>query len=193
MKDTNWRTAPKKGNTETHRTCTNCKEIKELNSNNFHKSRNKDRGFTYTCKICRNLKEEGKIRTESDKKSRRESSRKQREKPDFVYLSRYLSYRQKDKDKNYFFDLDKEYIKESLQKPCIYCTYPSYGLDRINNNLGHTKENCVPCCFECNISRNDIYSHEEMLIVGKAIKQIKDLRVQNGISHTKKFLTNKNI
>jgi hypothetical protein len=34
-----------------------------------------------------------------------------------------------------------------------YFTYN--GLDRIDNTLPHTKENCVPCCFACNYSKRD--------------------------------------
>ena len=24
------------------------------------------------------------------------------------------------------------------------------GIDRVNSDLEYTKENCVPCCFDCN-------------------------------------------
>ena len=39
-------------------------------------------------------------------------------------------------------------------KPCVYCgDTKRIGADRIDNTKGHTKENCVPCCIECNIAR----------------------------------------
>lgn len=34
-----------------------------------------------------------------------------------------------------------------------YFTYN--GLDRVDNTLPHTKENCVPCCANCNYSKRD--------------------------------------
>lgn len=30
------------------------------------------------------------------------------------------------------------------------------GLDRVNNDLPHTLENCVPCCKFCNFAKNNL-------------------------------------
>lgn len=41
-----------------------------------------------------------------------------------------------------------------VTKPCHYCNYnnekEAIGIDRVNNSLHYTKENCVPCCKICN-------------------------------------------
>jgi len=41
-----------------------------------------------------------------------------------------------------------------VTKECYYCGYynksEAIGIDRINNTLHYTKENCVPCCETCN-------------------------------------------
>lgn len=42
------------------------------------------------------------------------------------------------------------------------CTFVYSGLDRVDNNLPHNLNNCVPCCKECNMSKrnmklNDFY------------------------------------
>lgn len=60
-------------------------------------------------------------------------------------------------------------------KPCTYCgdTQEEIGCDRIDNSKGHTKDNVVPACKTCNVSRMDNFTHEEMLVLGKTIKQIK--------------------
>lgn len=93
-------------------------------------------------------------------------------------ISKMLSaYKIKDKKKGYENDLTKDFLEEILSKPCYYCrdTY-RIGLDRIDNSKGHTQDNVVPCCIECNTVRNNLFSVEEMLILGKTIKAIKDER-----------------
>ena len=41
------------------------------------------------------------------------------------------------------------------------------NLDRKNNSLGYSKENCVVCCPECNKAKGYLLTYEEMLAVGK--------------------------
>lgn len=53
-------------------------------------------------------------------------------------------------------DLTIEWIEEQIQNGCAYkeqCGTTDWrliGLNRKDNNLPHTKENCEPCCWECN-------------------------------------------
>jgi hypothetical protein len=44
------------------------------------------------------------------------------------------------------------------------------GIDRIDNNLGYTKDNCVACCKICNRAKSDLDIKEFMLWI-KRIKQ----------------------
>ncbi len=82
------------------------------------------------------------------------------------------SYKNKDKKKNLTFDLETNwFIENILTKFCIYCgTDKNVGADRLDNSKGHTKENVVPCCFRCNATRNNNFTHEEMLLIGNFIK-----------------------
>lgn len=78
-------------------------------------------------------------------------------------------------------DIDIDWMIENIiTKPCIYCgSDKRVGCDRIDNDKGHTKDNVVPCCYDCNCARNNNFSHEEMLILGKTIHEIKENRIQN--------------
>lgn len=90
------------------------------------------------------------------------------------------SYKCKDKKLGFkeICDIDTDWMIENiLTKPCIYCGDDKrVGCDRIDNSKGHTKDNVVPCCIECNQARNNNFTHEEMFEIGKAIKNIKEKR-----------------
>lgn len=89
------------------------------------------------------------------------------------------SYRNKDiKNGTTICDIDVDWMVENiLTKPCTYCgDTKRIGCDRINNNLGHTKDNVVPCCIECNTARNNYFTYEEMHELGKTIQKIKNAR-----------------
>lgn len=78
---------------------------------------------------------------------------------------KYASYRSGANVRNLSFDLSyKEFIELTAQN-CHYCgsepnnkmstknrkdDFVYNGIDRLNNTLGYSKENCVPCCKLCN-------------------------------------------
>jgi len=126
----------------------------------------KGKRFSSYCKYCECRKPKKRIPKEVYTKFYKEHKKE----------SALRSYKKIDKKKGFVNDLTFSYLLEQLDKHCVYCGYPSTGLDRIDNSLGHTQNNCIPCCKECNIARMNNFSHQEMFILGLSIKQIKDNR-----------------
>ena len=62
------------------------------------------------------------------------------------------------------FELTKEQFFSIIQQDCHYCGKVSNpfnansnninGIDRLDSSGGYIVENCVPCCSQCNISKN---------------------------------------
>lgn len=89
------------------------------------------------------------------------------------------SYRANDRTCNMeLCDITIEWMIENiLSKPCVYCgDTKRIGCDRIDNNRGHTRDNVVPCCIECNTARNNYFTYEEMRELGRTIAEIKARR-----------------
>lgn len=87
----------------------------------------------------------------------------------------YNQYKNAAKKRNIEFLLTKEELIQVSSKNCYYCGIPpsqimnkkyeigSYiynGIDRVNNSIGYTKDNCVPCCKQCNRSKSDLSLEE---------------------------------
>jgi len=166
------------------RRCFKCLETKEVNSDNFHRNKNRPLGFEYKCKVCEHKRTNKHHKswdkyTPEQRKTKYKNARKHY--PEYYKRYKHLTiksvYKIADKEKGRENDLTDLFIKNALKSPCFYCGYPSTGLDRIDNNIGHTINNCVPCCLECNHARNDNFSHEEMKILGETIRIIKNKRV----------------
>jgi hypothetical protein len=66
----------------------------------------------------------------------------------------YKDYNKSAKRRNHSFDLDLEKFKVLALSECHYCDYYKEGevngIDRVNNDLGYTMDNCVTCCYTCN-------------------------------------------
>lgn len=149
--------------------CSRCNTEKDANSDNFQprKGRGGELVLRAMCKVCA--------------KERRDThptnSWKERLKRHSPQAMKLKQYRRADVKRGMKCTLTHDFISIMLKQQCVYCGYPSTGLDRKDNKKGHTAENCVPCCKECNTSRMDNFTHEEMFAIGKAIKQIKNSRV----------------
>lgn len=88
------------------------------------------------------------------------------------------SYLKTDRKKGFDNDLTFTFVGNVLGKPCFYCgtTDSPRGLDRLDNSLGHLQANVVPCCYICNVARNDNFTPDEFKLIGAVIAQIRTQR-----------------
>lgn len=73
-------------------------------------------------------------------------------------INRWFHYYTKSaKERGLDFTIDLDFFRNTVTKDCWYCGAPAElqkrkfnGLDRMQNDLGYTPENCLPCCWICN-------------------------------------------
>jgi len=165
-----------------YRKCTSCKIDKPCTNEFFYKDKNRYLGLMYRCKDCDKKKLQSKKKpysefTEKEKIKKRATCKKYANTKKGKSIFGEKAYQAFDKKKGLENNITQHDILKILDTPCTYCGFPSTGFDRINNNLGHILENCVPCCRECNTARMDNFTYEEMKVLGKAIREVKLLRI----------------
>lgn len=63
----------------------------------------------------------------------------------------YTSYKAGAKRRGYDFELEFKDFVLIMESNCQYCDTPkAMGVDRVENEIGYLKSNCVPCCTHCN-------------------------------------------
>jgi hypothetical protein len=77
-----------------------------------------------------------------------------------------------------------EFLEFTKIEECFYCAEPidwarfesngRYNLDRKDNSLGYSKENCVVCCKDCNYAKGNRYSFEEWVVMTRALRQFRN-------------------
>lgn len=104
------------------------------------------------------------------------------------YEALYNSLRKLCKEKNKDITLTYEDFRDIAEKhnECHYCKSEvkfairniskngsRYNLDRKDNSVGYTKDNCVPCCWRCNNGKGDRFSYEEWYGMTEYFRKIK--------------------
>jgi hypothetical protein len=77
----------------------------------------------------------------------------------------FYTYQIHAQERGLVFEINKDRFRELTKSKCFYCgdepntlfkpnssngSYLSNGVDRIDNSIGYTAENCVSCCRVCN-------------------------------------------
>ena len=86
---------------------------------------------------------------------------------------RIASYKCGAADRSLEWSLSDQYALSLMSRPCHYCgaddikstvksrtridgsfdVFTGVGIDRVDNEQGYTKKNCVPCCKRCNVAK----------------------------------------
>jgi hypothetical protein len=83
----------------------------------------------------------------------------------------------------------EDYLVFTHVKECHYCGANLYwrkvyaygkpgghNLDRKDNSLGYSVDNCVVCCGWCNRTKGDRFTYEEFMLVAPILRMIQELR-----------------
>lgn len=102
------------------------------------------------------------------------------------FEARYRRFLNKAKEGNKINNLTYEdFLLFTHIGQCHYCGCPidwrvkhAYNLDRIDDALPYSTQNCVVCCGLCNFTKRNVFSYGEFTKIGKVIKEIRLEREQ---------------
>jgi len=69
----------------------------------------------------------------------------------------------------HYCDAKLSWVKHNNHKQSSFAHY----VDRKDNSLGYTKDNCVVCCPRCNWGKGDSFTYEEWVVMTAALKATK--------------------
>lgn len=88
--------------------------------------------------------------------------------------------RLKQRKKKLSWDIKFNDYVDIIKKTCFYCSKDlllefGTGLDRIDNSLGYTVNNVLPCCGNCNKIRGDYLTVDEMVHVMSSLMEYRKI------------------
>lgn len=150
------------------RVCSKCLEEKVLLVD-FHKQAHGKYGRQAVCRICVNAQNVEWRKVPENIEKYRQYVATFRSKPGYRERQRACVKKYRDMPKSLWytyklgaekrslpFEFTPEQFEETFwQKPCSYCgdSIRTIGVDRVDNALGYTRENTVPCCSVCNFMK----------------------------------------
>lgn len=174
--------------------CPKCEISKETYE--FYADHSKSDGLHRLCKLCLKARQNNyKLsRTKKQILSRKATDKRYRESARGMELAKKHSRKNSRTTAGRFgsskcrairtgkgWTLAKEEYARLISKPCEYCRGPlpetSTGLDRLDNKIGYSSDNVVPCCSICNYARRDQFTPEEMRVfIGPAVMAVRKAR-----------------
>lgn len=89
----------------------------------------------------------------------------------------YSQYRLGAGYRNLQFSLTYQEFQELVMNNCDYCGDPPEdrrnGIDRVDSSVGYIKENCVACCYFCNLAKSDWTKEQFITKIEKIYKHLK--------------------
>ena len=171
---------------ENHRICNRCEQELPATPEIFARDASRSLGLAYECRACMSARKIGKDRRTERWANLTDAQRALVKARHYKYnrsikgRACFLAsaYRQIDADKGMVCDITHKYMLcHIFTQSCVYCgVTDGLGCDRLDNSRGHTMDNVVPACGDCNIMRGDRFTHEEMLIIGKSVAHVRSLR-----------------
>lgn len=121
------------------------------------------------CKACHRCNMIKHYQTNKDAIVKREAEWRKRTNYDRTPVKKFYSYKGDATRRGYSFELTKEEFVSFEGKPCDYCgdILSMIGLDRIDNSIGYSLTNVVPCCWPCNEAKGGRTREEYLLQCNK--------------------------
>lgn len=146
----------------------------------FATNRAKNDGLEVVCKECRRVytkahyqaNKSDYVRNNAKKDKDATSLARAHSRRSNVALAIYQDSRRSDRKRGLVNDLDLETIQRLIEQSCTYCgeTEIRMTLDRIDNSIGHTKDNVKQACERCNYARRNM-PYAAWLIVAVAMRK----------------------
>jgi hypothetical protein len=143
------------------------------------------------CKPCNVLRDTRKHRDKrkySDNLWRKRSE----ERRNGILREKYIveDARRSDRKLGRISDLDVAFVKTLISGACVYCGVPPsqaiMTLDRIDNSIGHLKNNVVASCMDCNLVRGNL-PYKAWLLLANAMREARNLGLLHGWTrHTRR-------
>jgi hypothetical protein len=102
----------------------------------------------------------------------KEEKREYRKAYNSTAKGRFANYKSGARVRKIPFELTFDEFETFWQAPCVYCgdLIDTIGVDRINNSLGYTIDNCVSCCQTCNYMKSDLCEDKWLSHMSKVLK-----------------------